>query len=69
MHGNTENLVIPNGNTEFPKFLIPENCSEKMNILPVLECQFPVLDFLIQLRCDPLQNINLTKNIYLWLDE
>ena len=25
MHGNTENLVIPNGNTEFPKFLYLEN--------------------------------------------
>ena len=41
MHGNTENLVIPNGNTEFPKFLYPENSgilnSQK---IPIPELQY-----------------------------
>ena len=41
MHGNTENLVILNGNTEFPKFLYPENSGipNSQNI-PIPELQY-----------------------------
>ena len=41
MHGNTENLVILNWNTEFPKFLYPENSGipNSQNI-PIPELQY-----------------------------
>ena len=41
MHGNTENLVIPNGNTEVLKFLYPEN-SGILNSrkIPIPELQY-----------------------------
>ena len=41
MHGNTENLVIPNGNTEFPKFLYPENSGiPNSRKIPIPELQY-----------------------------
>ena len=40
-HGNTENLVIPNGNTEFPKFLYPETSGiPNSRKIPIPELQY-----------------------------
>ena len=41
MHRNTENLVIPNGNTKIPKFLYPENSGiPNSRKIPIPELQY-----------------------------
>ena len=66
IHGNTENLLIPNGNTEFPKFLYPEN-SGILNSrkIPIPELQYsrrqiirewPLVELNVIKGCSPVEN-------------